>query len=71
MKNKTFREFQLSEKLSWNKYLNEIGIKPAAYKKLDPHEYKFFQKEYSKVTVAEFEQNFSEDLEDSAAKIKI
>ncbi|MCK5343040.1 MAG: hypothetical protein KAR20_06535 [Candidatus Heimdallarchaeota archaeon] len=63
----------LSEKLSWAKYLKEVGIDQKEFKKLDPHKYQKFQKLYSKHSVEDFETNYGylDAMQDEASKIRI
>lgn len=63
----------LSEKLSWAKYLKEVGIDQKKFKALDPHEYQHYQKLYSKHKVEDFETNYGylDAMLDSSKKIRI
>ena len=62
----------LKEKFSWTAYLKDLGHDAKAFKKLDSHAYKYFEKAYKQsADASEFEQNYLSDLERDIGKIKI
>lgn len=59
-------------KEGWVKYLGLLDIDAKKFKKLDSHKYEFYKKAYMATSdVAEFEQNYLEELQDDANKIAI
>lgn len=62
----------MNEKLSWGKYLKEIGVNHKKFMKDNPDKYEFFKNAYSKSTEAlDFEQNHLDDLERVTSSIKL
>ena len=62
----------LSEKERWPDYLKLLGYDQRKFKKLDRHAHDYYMKAYKKSSdEAEFEQNFSDDLERNITKIRI
>jgi len=62
----------LTEKLSYTAYLKDLGYSPAKFKKLDPHAYGWYMKQYKNSSDEnEFEQNFLDDLIRNTRKIKL
>lgn len=63
---------KINEKLSWPKYLKDLGYDAGKFKKLDQNAHDKFMEWYKEsADASEFEQNYLEDLEREITKIPI